>query len=196
MILPQTLTLTQLKKIFAGRPLPDLALLPDKRCSAVAMLFTEIRGELRLCVGRRAAYPGDPWSGDMAFPGGKGEPEDRTFHDIAIREAEEETGLKLAGLMPLGTLELLQTFGTATRPPLFVRPVLYVLPGPPPPFNLNGELDDAFWISLSHLWDPANATTLQYGDPPRTFPGIQFGEDVIWGFTLRMLRLFEKAVSC
>lgn len=195
MVSLQTLTLTQLQQIFAARTLPDLTLLPDKRCSAVAMLFTVIGGELCLCVGRRAAYPGDPWSGDMAFPGGKGEPEDRTFHDIAIREAEEETGLPLGNLQPFGALELLQTFGTATRPPLFVRPVLYSLPAPPPPFHLNGELDAAFWIPLNHLWDPANATTLQYGDPPRTFPGIQFGEDVIWGFTLRMMGFLGEAVG-
>ena len=117
-------------------------------------------------------------------------------NDIAIREAEEETGLELAGLpCRSGALELLQTFSTATRPPLFVRPVLYILPGPPPPFNLNGELDDAFWIPFSHLGDPTNATTLQYGNPPRTFPGIQFGDDVIWGFTLRMLGLFGEAIS-
>ena len=136
-----------------------------------------------------------PGRGIWRFPAAKASPEDQTFHDIAIREAEEETGLPLAGLQPLGALEMLQTFGTATRPPLFVRPVLYIFPGPPLPFRLNGELDAAFWIPLSHLWDPANATTLQYGDPPRTFPGIQFGEDVIWGFTLRMMGLFGEAVN-
>ena len=188
-------TLDNLLSTWSNRPLPDLSIFPEKRCSAVAMLFNEYEGQLRLCVGRRAQFPGDPWSGDMAFPGGKGEPVDQTFHDIAAREAQEEIGIDLSGVEPIGALDVLQTFATRTRPPLFVRPILYALPGRPTPFAINNELDGAFWIPVEHIWNPQNADTLAWGTPPRHYPGVRYGTDIIWGFTYRMLYMFSQEMG-
>ena len=44
---------------------------------------------------RRAEYEGDPWSGHMALPGGRVDPQDRDEEAAAIREVHEEVGIDL-----------------------------------------------------------------------------------------------------
>ena len=61
--------------------------------SAVAMILQQDESELRILMIKRAERDGDPWSGHMAFPGGRMDPIDRHGHDVAIRETEEETSL-------------------------------------------------------------------------------------------------------
>lgn len=187
------LTLAEIQQRWRRRPLPDLNLLSGKRCSAVALIFQETRGELKLCVGRRARYPGDPWSGDMALPGGKAEPQDQTFIDVACREAAEETGLELSADQLIGTLDILQTFATPHRPALHVRPLLFALSGTPPPFQPNDELEAAFWVPVCRLWQPEARTELAWRE--RTFTGIRWQEDIIWGLTLRILGQFAEAIG-
>jgi 8-oxo-dGTP pyrophosphatase MutT (NUDIX family) len=52
-------------------------------------------GDAEILLMRRAERHGDPWSGHMAFPGGRREEGDATLLDTAIREAREEVGLDL-----------------------------------------------------------------------------------------------------
>lgn len=188
-------TLAQLYAPFLGQALDGIALRPAQRCSAVALIFHEQDNSLKLCFGRRAPYEGDPWSGDMAFPGGKAEKEDQTFHDVAKREVWEETGLRLEDCHLVGSLKETKAFGSRKRPPLIVRPMVYAFHELPGPFNLGDELAAAYWIPLSHLWDKNNWTTLVYSANGRTYPGIRYGEQIIWGFTLRVLLAFSEFMA-
>jgi hypothetical protein len=73
--------------------------------------------------------PGDPWSGHVAFPGGRAEPGDASPWHTAARETWEETGLDLlaAGRL-LGTLDELYP-RTPVLPPVVVRPHVAVVGG-------------------------------------------------------------------
>ena len=63
--------------------------------AAVAMILREVHGEAEILMIRRAKREGDPWSGHMAFPGGRMERADRHGFDVARRATEEEIGLQL-----------------------------------------------------------------------------------------------------
>ena len=86
--------------------IPDLG--PSKaaaRNAAVAMVISEQedRGLSALFI-QRAEHPDDPWSGQMAFPGGRRESYDSSLDAAARRETLEEVGLELNEAMLVGRL--------------------------------------------------------------------------------------------
>lgn len=163
-----------------------LAPLPGGRTAAVALMFAEGTDGFELCLVKRQEYPGDPWSGQMALPGGKRNPGDRTPHDVAVREALEEVGVQLCEEQLIGMMPGMSAGGGGRVDPLTVYPVLYRLDGPGPPLTIGEELAEGHWISLAHLWDDTNWSSLDWRG--NEFPGIAHGERIIWGFTLGVLR--------
>lgn len=190
-----SLQLDEIRRVYGGSTAVPHPLIPNQPCAAVAMIFWPSDDALRLCFGLRATFDGDPWSGDMAFPGGKAEAQDKTFHDVAARETWEEIGLRLGREQLIGTMMPLQTFGNEKRPSLTIRPMMYVLHEPPPPFTISYELAAAYWISMRHLWASENWVERYVEWRGRHFPGIQFGEQVIWGLTLRILSMFGEGLG-
>src|SRR5689334_10230467 len=67
----------------------------DERFAAVAAVLRDRGGEAEVLLIRRAQKETDPWSGHMAFPGGRQDPSDRDLLHTAVRETEEEVGLEL-----------------------------------------------------------------------------------------------------
>ena len=69
-----------------------------ERCreAAVAMILLQGESSFEMMFILRARKEGDPWSGQMALPGGHREPQDVTLAETAARETWEETGLDLA----------------------------------------------------------------------------------------------------
>ncbi len=142
---------------------------------------------------RRKVRAGDPWSGQMAFPGGFRASADEPLETTASRETLEETGLDLArhGRL-LGALDDLSP-RTQHLPPLIVAPFAFAVPSTPP-LVAGDEADDALWIPVRELVAPANRTTFTLALPggERTFPGILVRDRVIWGLTERILsRLWD-----
>src|SRR6476646_9126644 len=64
--------------------------------AAVAAIMRERNGRAEILFIKRAERESDPWSGHMAFPGGRREPSDETLLHTARRETLEEVGLDLA----------------------------------------------------------------------------------------------------
>ena len=80
----------------------------NTRQAAVAIILREHdeqTGQSDMLFIQRANRDGDPWSGQMAFPGGHREPEDPSLMAAAMRETHEEIGLSLATAEYLGSLE-------------------------------------------------------------------------------------------
>jgi 8-oxo-dGTP pyrophosphatase MutT (NUDIX family) len=129
-------------------------------------------------------------AGQIAFPGGKIDADDKSPLDAALREAEEEIGLSRAFVDPVGYLDLYGTsFGYRILPT-----VARVRPG----FDLHinpAEVDDAFEVPLSFLMDPNNHQrhSREFRGAMRSYYAMPFAERYIWGATAGILRrLYER----
>jgi 8-oxo-dGTP pyrophosphatase MutT (NUDIX family) len=148
-----------------------------------------IHPSLELLLIQRAVRDGDPWSGQIALPGGRRDPADATLQDTAVRETLEETGLDLAtdGVV-LGMLDELRP-RTPVLPPIIVTPFVVVVAGDKP-LQISDELADAFWVPWSTFEDPTqlDESTVQVRGASWTVISYLVGERVVWGMTERMLR--------
>lgn len=145
---------------------------------------------------QRAEREGDPWSGQIALPGGRSQSDDATLQDTAVRETLEETGIDLAqhGLV-LGTLDELRP-RTPVLPPIIVTPFVAVAP-PDMPLHISDELADAFWTPWSTFADPVRVdeSTVTVRGAAWKVSSYQVGERVVWGMTERMLRQLAERLS-
>jgi 8-oxo-dGTP pyrophosphatase MutT (NUDIX family) len=138
---------------------------------------------------QRAAHLNDH-AGQISFPGGKIDATDASPLDAALREADEEVGLKPDFIEPIGYLDLYGTaFGFRILPT-----VARVRPG----FKLRineSEVDDAFEVPLAFLMDPANhqVHSKEFRGLERSYYAMPFAERYIWGATAGILRvLYER----
>ena len=94
--------------------------------AVLAPIYRDADGRLRLVFIRRSPF--GVHGGQIAFPGGRREPEDPDLLTTALREAEEEIGLDRA------LVEVLATFELADAPPAFVARTRnqYVVPAVSP----------------------------------------------------------------
>jgi len=164
--------------------------------AAVAAILRERRDAVELLLIRRAEHPGDPWSGHIAFPGGRREASDLDLVHTARRETLEEVGLDLAqhGKL-LGHLPDLQAIGRASPTGMVVSPRVFELSGKPPELSPNREVVEALWVPLDVLARGDVATTFEFPWQGQllTMPGHEIHSDVsgethiLWGMTYRML---------
>ena len=166
--------------------------------AAVALLLTGRSRDLSLCLIRRAEKPGDPWSGHVAFPGGRRASDDTDPWATAERETEEEIGLRLRPEQRLGRLAPLtiRLSGRETRLRLFAA--VYSMGVPVPAFRCNREVAAAWWIPLAHLWDANHATYLRLSTDSvmLSYPAIRLPNGaLLWGISLRVLALFSDVTG-
>ena len=182
--------LARLEASLAARPGVRVKVDETVRLAAVLAVFRVAEdGELELLLIKRAEYEGDPWSGHVALPGGRHEPQDATLEDTAVRETYEELGVDLrAHGRVVGALDDLHP-RTPVLPPICVRPYVAVLEDDAH-LVLSSEVAAAFWVPLRALLDPATAveaTVIVRGEE-RVVPSYRFGDYTIWGMTERILR--------
>ena len=165
--------------------------------AAVAIIFAGRSEDLSLCFIRRAARPNDPWSGHMAFPGGRAEPADQSVRAIAERETQEEVGLSLDDSEYLGALSELWIRHSGIVTNEVLSPFVYYCGEEHPALGDSDEVADSYWIGVGHLWHPRNRTTLDYQRPTARvrLPGIRHNGNVIWGLTYMMLHSLGEVVG-
>lgn len=137
---------------------------------------------------RRATREGDPWSGDMAFPGGREHPEDPSLQATAERETREEVGLDLSGAELVGALDVLLSPFRDPSGHFGVAPYVYRIDAFPP-LTPNHEVASTHLLSLERLrrGEGRGEFTLTGYGPPREMPCVRIDGVFIWGMTLRML---------
>lgn len=170
---------------------------PEVRRAAVALVLRAGHaGALELLFIQRSEYAGDPWSGQVAFPGGRQEPVDDTLRETAVRETCEEVGVDLArdGLI-LGMLDELHP-RTPVLPPIVVRPYVAVV-GQEAGLRLSNEVARAFWAPLDWLCDPmaSQVATVQVRGQSMQVPCVRHDSYVIWGMTERIFRDFQRRLA-
>ncbi|MEM9457916.1 MAG: CoA pyrophosphatase [Myxococcota bacterium] len=188
------ISLPTIRDTLAHNPIEPPA--PSRSMAAVAMALAGEPDALSLCFILRSQRPGDRWSGQMALPGGKAEAEDATAQAVAIREAREEVGLKLDQAEALGALPSVQVRPAGTLGVL--APFAFYVGTTPPALAPNaGEVEQAWWIPLRHLWNEAHKDTIDWerGGQRMRFPGIRYGEQVIWGLTFRVLAQWSEQLG-
>jgi 8-oxo-dGTP pyrophosphatase MutT (NUDIX family) len=157
---------------------------PDARRAAVLMLFgeTPVHGPDVLLAERASTLRSHP--GQVAFPGGGTECGDSGVVATALREAEEETGLDPAGVVPLAVLpELyLPPSGFAVTPVLahWARPSRVHAVDP-------GETATVVRVPLAQLADPANRLRIQHPSSGYLGPAFIVSGLLVWGFTAGIL---------
>lgn len=155
-----------------------------------AVLIPIVEREIPTVLLTKRAEHLNEHAGQISFPGGKIDPTDASPMDAALREADEEIGLKRDFIEPVGYLDVYATgFGFRILPTL-----ARVRPG----FDLaisRNEVDDAFEVPLAFLMDPINHKlgSKEFRGMQRSFYEMPFEKHYIWGATAGMLRaLYER----
>jgi 8-oxo-dGTP pyrophosphatase MutT (NUDIX family) len=154
------------------------------RTAAVAAVARQRDRGAELLFIRRAEQPGDPWSGHMAFPGGRVDEGDADALAAAKRETREEVGLDLAAAPLLGKLSQVPTKAHGKLRPMVIQPFVFEL-HETPVFQCSDEVEEVIWVPIDHFREPANRGTLQWKRLP--LPCYRYDGRVIWGLTLRMV---------
>ena len=123
-------------------------------------------------------------AGQVAFPGGRIDPEDDGPVAAALREAEEEIGLPPHQVEVIGAADSYRTItGFAVTPVIgVVPPGLELTPHP-------GEVAAIFETPLRHLLDPVNqiVRTMEWRGAERSYYEIEWEGRRIWGATAAMI---------
>jgi 8-oxo-dGTP pyrophosphatase MutT (NUDIX family) len=164
--------------------------------AAVALILGRGVSGIKALFIRRAEHPLDPWSGHIAFPGGRREPGDADLCATAIRETQEELGLDLT--LHGGYVGQLDEIETESRPrgvDLSITPFVFLYEKTAP-LVISAEVQSVHWIALDALSARRNESTMMFSHEgrERPYPAIRVGDHVIWGLTYRMLRGFEEVV--
>ncbi|MBM3264690.1 MAG: CoA pyrophosphatase, partial [candidate division Zixibacteria bacterium] len=119
-----------------------------KRAAVALVVYEDVDGASVLYI-LRARREGDPWSGHIAFPGGRIEDTDAGPQETAERETLEEIGLDLRAGRCLGRLDDL----TTQLDSLHVAGFVYSLAAKPV-LNRSPEVLSAFWFPVTRLLEP------------------------------------------
>ena len=145
---------------------------------------------------RRAESHGDPWSGQMALPGGRLDDSDPGLPGAAIRETCEETGVDLTGAgAVLGRIEALRPMAVRI-PPITIWPFVFRVTAGRTARVASHEVASVHWFPLAALEDPANQGSYpwKYRGVVRHFPCVRIDGQVIWGLTYRVITRFLEVM--
>lgn len=158
--------------------------------SAVGLYLDERHaGGVSVLMIRRAERAGDPWSGHMAFPGGRRQAEDRNTLATAARETREEIGLDpLAHARLLGRLSDITTQPRLGHGPMVITPYVFRLDSVPE-LRPNHEVAEIVWVPLGFLANRANREKMRWAPNgiPLKLPCYLYEGRRIWGLSLMML---------
>jgi 8-oxo-dGTP pyrophosphatase MutT (NUDIX family) len=157
--------------------------------AVAAVLMRTDEGSSVLLI-RRGEHPSDPWSGHMAFPGGRKEARDDSLLITAQRETHEEVGLDLARHATLlGALHPVPAIAGGERAGFSITPFVFLLESEQPLVLDSSEVHEALWAPLDPLCRGVGRTQHihTHKGAPRELPAFDIDGRVVWGLTFRML---------
>tara|TARA_B100000767_G_scaffold275489_1_gene312751 strand:+ start:6827 stop:7465 length:639 start_codon:yes stop_codon:yes gene_type:complete len=177
--------------------------------SAVAIVIDQANTEqASVLLIKRAENERDPWSGHMAFPGGRYEPVDKNGLATAKREMHEEVGFDIDKLafdsavsggndgQCIARLSDIKTSKRATPSTMVVTPYIFSVLNKPA-LMANHEVADTVWVPLSFFSALQNRSIyeLNYNERRIEMPCYRYEGNVIWGITLSMIDEMLRALG-
>lgn len=167
----------------------------DGRSRAAVAIILRHSNPARVLIVQRARRDGDPWSGDLAFPGGHIEPGDADDRSAAERETLEEVGLDLSTARCLGQLDDRQ----ARVRPMTICAFVYAVEAVPD-LTLSCEIDRCLWVSLADLLDPQRRCIHERVEETGNvqLPALDLlgpGHPLLWGVTYAFLQRLLDTVG-
>ena len=154
--------------------------------AVLAPVYRDPHDRLRLVFIRRS--PHGVHGGQIAFPGGRREPQDSDLLATALREAHEEVGLDPSSVDVLTALPVIETMATGFR----VAPFLGRLNGPPPTWRRQEtEIEEILDVPIDDFIRPEAHAVEEWQLPgwpePRPIPFYRIGPYKLWGATYRIV---------
>jgi 8-oxo-dGTP pyrophosphatase MutT (NUDIX family) len=171
-----------LQKYPLSAPRPDAS--THRFTAAVLVALLEENDEPEVILTQRALHLTNH-AGEVAFPGGMWDLEDRDLLHTALREAHEEIGLEPASVNVIATLPS----ASPKRRSLAVTPFVGLLSSRPVFVADPSEIGAIFSVPLRRFMDPTNYDYIDISHEGTTlqFPCLHYQQYPIWGFTLRVI---------
>ena len=164
--------------------------------AAVALILRPTGHGVELLFIKRASRDDDPWSGQIALPGGRYDMDDESLEATAVRETFEEVDLDLrAHGFIIGALDEVRP-RTPVLPPVIVRPYVAIVSADvalvPSP-----EVAELFWAPLDRVFDPlaTRDTDIVVRTVNTRRPAIHYRGHIIWGMTEQILRSLSSIIA-
>jgi 8-oxo-dGTP pyrophosphatase MutT (NUDIX family) len=162
--------------------------------AAVLMPLLRNKTSWEILFIRRTEIPGDRHSGQVAFPGGAFDLNDKNAKEAAIRETHEELGINPKDITILGKLN---QFLTVTN--FIVTPIVGTIPWPYPLRLEPKEVSRAFTIPLIWLNNPSNREVVKRDLPNGNSDEIiyfnEYDGEILWGASARFTLAFLNALK-
>ncbi|MHC1741064.1 MAG: CoA pyrophosphatase [Anaerolineaceae bacterium] len=163
------------------------------RPAAVLLPLFYDQGLWKLLFIHRSNF-GEFHKGEVAFPGGKKEPEDVDLYQTALRETDEELGISPNTIDILGALP-----SSGTISGYLVTPIVGLIKWPAIISHNSIEIDRAFSIPLDWLMDPANWSMKEFHTRTsgliETIVYKEYDNELLWGFSARVTQIFFEAIK-
>lgn len=142
-------------------------------------------GEVYVLLTRRTEHVATH-KGQISFPGGAVEPQDRDAMDAALREAYEELGIRPEDVEILGSLDDVTTRVSG----FLIRPYVGRIPHPYPLRPAPEEIAEVLGIPLRFFLDDRNLRVELVGEGTsrRALQFYDYGPHTVWGATARVIR--------
>lgn len=153
--------------------------------AVIVPVYRDKNGELKLVLIRRSEF--GVHSGQLAFPGGRYEQSDKSMLHTALRETEEEIGLKKENIFVLSPLPLIETLATGYRIHPFLARII-------PPDNWiiqETEVAEVLEMSIANLANPQyhaeEMMKLENWPSGLNIPFFKVGPYKLWGASYRII---------